>query len=662
MFFRPSFRQALLCFAVAMLCSAPAFADWRPIDPADLALKHSKTDPNADVEAMFREVYISNEQHGASYAQNVVREYVRLKVFTDRGKDFAHVQLPYFDKQHIYDVQGRTIHPDGSIVELGKDAIFSKVLEKRGYKTKVISFAMPAVEPGSIVEYRFTKNEGEMTRRYRELEVQSNYPVDELTFFIKPLSNMYVSYPTMRYFPFGCKPERGDLTREGFDVLKVKNVPAFHDEPFSPPRYSARQWILVYYEENSKSGKDQYWTSLGKDLYSAYNREIKVNGELKTIAAGIVAGAASDEEKLEKLLQYCRTELKDTGRDEIATASREESKINKNTLDTIHRKQGTAEDINYAFLALAEAAGFEARRADLADRGTIIFEPVMQSRYFLNTFDIAIKVGDKWRFYDVTNPAVPGGQLRWQEQGVYALVTDGKHPEMVQTPMLSAAENLERRLATLTLSEDGTLEGDIREMRFGNSASQWREQNRYTNDEQREQQLRDELKERFADFTLSKVKFTAMPDASRPVGIVYHIVVPGYTQRTGKRLFLRPDYFAAGFGSFFTETSRHNNIYFEYPWSEFDSVDIKLPAGFVLDHADAPSGVNAPPTCTYSIRMSFDKPNNLLHYERHLTFGGKDLLLFGKDVYPTLKKVFDIMHESDNHMLTLKAAEMAAAQ
>jgi hypothetical protein len=60
--------------------------------------------------------------------------------------------------------------------------------------------------------------------------------------------------------------------------------------------------------------------------------------------------------------------------------------------------------------------------------------------------------------------------------------------------------------------------------------------------------------------------------------------------------------------------------------------------------------------------MSLDKPNNLLHYERRLTFGGKDLLLFGKDVYPTLKKVFDIMHESDNHMLTLKAAEMAAAQ
>jgi hypothetical protein len=654
------FRRGLFSLAAAVLCAVPVLAAWQPVNPADLALKQSKLDANADAEALFREVHISNEQHGATYAQNVVSEYVRLKIFTARGKELGNVQLPYYGKEHIYDVQGRTIHADGSIVELGKDAIFSRVLEKRGYKTKVITFAMPAVEPGSIIEYRFTKNEGERTNRYQPLEVQSEYPVDELTFFLKPLSNIYVSYPAMRYLPFGCNPERGDVTRDGFDVLKIKNVPAFHQEPFSPPKYSSKQWILVYYEENSKSGKDQYWTSLGKDLYNEYGHQIKVNGELKAIATEVMAGAVTDDEKLTKLLNYCRTELKDTSRDEIATASRDEAKINKNTLDTIHRKQGTTVDINYAFLALAQAAGFDARRADLSDRSTLLFGPAMQSRYFLNSFDIAVNVGGKWQFYDVTNPAVPGGQLRWQEQGVYALVTDGKHPEMVQTPMLGAAENMERRIANLSLSEEGTLEGDIREMKFGNYASEWREHNRYTNDAQREQELRDELKERFADFSLTKVGFTASPDASKPVGVVYHIVIPNYTQRSGKRLFVRPDYFASGYGSLFTESTRYNNIYFEFPWSEFDTIEMKVPTGFVLDHADAPTGIKAPPTCVYTVQIRVDQANNALQYERRLVFGGKDLLMFDKQVYPTLKKVFDTVHESDNHILTLKAADIAA--
>jgi hypothetical protein len=128
-------------------------ADWHPVDPADLALKQSKTDPNADAEGLFREVRIANEQHGVNYANNTVSEYVRIKIFTERGKDFANVQIPYFLHSNIFNVEGRTIHPDGSIVELSKDSIFDKVLQKRGFNIKMVSFALPAVQPGSIIAH-----------------------------------------------------------------------------------------------------------------------------------------------------------------------------------------------------------------------------------------------------------------------------------------------------------------------------------------------------------------------------------------------------------------------------------------------------------------------------------------------------------------------------
>lgn len=653
------FRLSLFCL-FATLFAVPILAEWRPVSPADLALKQSRVDPSADAEALFREIHISNEQQGVSYPRNILTEYVRIKIFTERGKELGNVQLPYYRSEIISDVQGRTIHPDGSIVELDKASIFNKILEKRDYKTKVVTFAMPAVEAGSIIEYRYRKNEGERTNRYQPVDVQTNYPVDELTLFIKPLSNIYVTYPAMRYLPFGCNPEREPATHDGFDVLKISNVPAFHDEPYSLPPFNAREWILIYYEDNSKSGKDQYWTALGKELYGEYNHQIKVNGEFKAIAEEIASGARSDEEKLNKLLRYCRTELKDTSHDEIS-ANQDESKINKNTLDTIHRKQGTTTDITYAFLALAQALGFDARRAELSDRATFLFAPAMQSRYFLNTSAAAVNVGGKWRFYDVTNPALPGGQLRWEEQGVYALIDDDKHPEMVQTPLLTAAENMKRRIAVLSLSEDGTLEGDIRVMRFGTYASEWREHNRDTNADRREDELREELKERFAEFSATKVSFSASADPANPVGAVYHIVIPHYAQRTGKRLFVQPDYFAAGYGSVFTNSVRYNHIYFEFPWSEADTVELKLPAGFELDHADAPAGINARPTCEYAVAISFDKANRLVKYERRLTFGDKGLLVFDKSIYPSLKKVFDAMHEADNHMLTLKAADLSTA-
>ncbi len=171
------FGRAVVCLAVLTFCTFPVFADWPPINPADLTLKHSRVEPNADAEALFREVHVINEQHGNGYPKSFVSEYVRLKIFTERGKEFANVQIPYFGHQIISDVQGRTIQPDGSILPLGKDSIFQKVLEKRGDKTKVVTFAMPAVEPGSIIEYKFTRDEGERINRYQPLEVQSEYPV-----------------------------------------------------------------------------------------------------------------------------------------------------------------------------------------------------------------------------------------------------------------------------------------------------------------------------------------------------------------------------------------------------------------------------------------------------------------------------------------------------
>ena len=630
-------------------------ADWRPLDPADLSRKQSRTDPNADAEALFREVRVANEQQGANHGRNQISEYVRLKIFTERGKEFGNVQIPYFRDQHVFDVQGRTIHADGSITLLAKDSIFDKVLEKRGFQTKVISFAMPAVEPGSIIEYKFTKDEGERYYIYRQLEVQSAYPVDEVTFYIKPLSNAYVSYPAMRFMPFGCTPVLAQPTRDGFNVMSVRNVPAFHDEPYSLPEYSAKQWILIYYEENDKSGKDKYWSVLGKDHYREYSEQIRVNGEMKDLAAQITAGAATGDAKLDKILEYCRSQIKDIRGDEITTAELEKVKLNRTTLDTIHRKEGTAVDINYVFIALAQAAGFDARRADLSDRATFLFGPGMQSGFFLNAFDVAVDVGGKWKFYDVTNNAVPGGRLRWQEQGVYALIDDSKKPEMVVTPMLTAQESARNRMAFLKLSDEGVLEGDVREILSGNQAIGWREENRHTNDAQREESLRAELKQRFADFELSNVKFTANPDASKPVGINYHLVVRNYAQRTGKRLFIQPNYFSAGYASRFPEATRHNAVYFEYPWVEADNVDLTVPPGFELDHPDAPAGINIPSTCTYGVKIFFEKTKNQILYRRQLAFGDKDLIVFEAKTYPSLKKVFDTMHDGDNRMLTLKA-------
>ena len=236
---------------------------------------------------------------------------------------------------------------------------------------------------------------------------------------------------------------------------------------------------------------------------------------------------------------------------------------------------------------------------------------------------------------------------------MYALITDSKQPEFVQTPMLSSEESKVLRTGTLKLSSEGVLEGDLRELHSGNRAADWRERFGKANNAEREEAVREEIKHRFADFDLTEIKVSNPVDLKLPIGFTYHIVVRGYAQRTGKRLFVLPNFFAAGYGARFNDSERTQAVYFEYPWSEIDAVDIQLPEGYKLDHPDAPLGTDFAPVGFYSTKLSISK-SNVLIYRRDLKFGTDKILVFDAKVYPTLKKIFDNIHKGDNHLITLK--------
>jgi hypothetical protein len=130
--------------------------------------------------------------------------------------------------------------------------------------------------------------------------------------------------------------------------------------------------------------------------------------------------------------------------------------------------------------------------------------------------------------------------------------------------------------------------------------------------------------------------------------------VPGYAQRTGKRLFFQPGFFAKGIDALFSAGTRKYPIYFHFPWAEEDDVTISLPKGFAPDNADRPAPISAGAVSKYEVKMGITKDNATLKYNRTFFFGGGDSILFPVETYDTLKRLFDEIHKSDNHMITLK--------
>jgi len=220
------------------------------------------------------------------------------------------------------------------------------------------------------------------------------------------------------------------------------------------------------------------------------------------------------------------------------------------------------------------------------------------------------------------------GMLGWPEQSQEALISDAKEPIWVKTGLATPDKSVEKRSGKFRLLEDGTLEGDVRIEFTGHLDFDQKEYNDDDSPTQREETLRDRVKARMSTAELSDIHIENVTDPLKPFVYAYHVRVPGYAQRTGKRLFLQPAYFEHGQTELFPASGRRQSIYFHFPWSEDDTVEITLPAGYSLDSPDAPPEIKPELTqkiSAQSIRITISQDGHTMILKRKFFFGGNDI-------------------------------------
>jgi hypothetical protein len=308
------------------------------------------------------------------------------------------------------------------------------------------------------------------------------------------------------------------------------------------------------------------------------------------------------------------------------------------------------------FGALANASGFEARVAFSGDRSKMFFDPNMTNESLIHPAAIAIKMGDDFKYFNPGTPFLPYGMLVWFEEDSWALLVGEKGDSYWRkTPLSDYTSSEEKRSAKFRLSEDGTLEGDVRIEATGQTALDYRMENYDDSAEKRISSLKDDIKGRISTAEISDVAIENVTDPSKPLVTTYKVKIPSYAQKTGKRIFLQPGFFEYGTNPVFSSSTRKYDIYFHFPWSQTDSIQIQLPAGYELDNADAPAVVeDGAKIGSDAIRMSIDNAANVLVYSRKFHFGGASTYLFPNQSYQAVKNIFDMFHQADGHTITLK--------
>lgn len=656
----PRLPVFLLGLSVFFITNLPARSmasdDWKPVDPAYFTMKEPVVEKDADAEALFWEVRIDDDPEG----DLVFNHYIRIKVFTDRGRESqSKVDIPFgnlFGREiKIRDIAARTIKPDGSIVELKNDDVFERTIVKvSGLKMKAKSFALPAVEAGSLIEYRWKEVRVRASANYIRLQFQRDIPVEQVKYSIKPLPGF-----TFRSITFHGSPTRFVKEKNGFYSTTMTDMPAVREESRMPPEDQVKTWMLVYYTQtDSNIDPEKFWPEKGKSVYDATKSLLKVNDEVKQVAASLTSDARNDEEKLQRLFEFCRNNIKNISDDAAGLTPEERKKVkeNKTPSDTLKQKMGTGADVDLLFAALATASGFDARIVLAPDRSDIFFDKSFPDDYFVEPSNIGVNLAGSWKFFNPGYNYIPFGMLRWQEEGEEVLITDPKHPVWAMTPLSPPEKSLVKRSAKLKLDAEGTVEGDVVLEYYGHFGIERKEENDNHSETEREDSLKDEVKAQLSTAELSNIKILNVTDQVKPFTYSYHLRLPGYAQRTGKRLFLQPALFQHGVGPLFSTSERKYPIYFHYPWSEEDTVDIELPAGFALDNAEQPAPFASGAISAYKPFMGVSADGRLLRFKRNFFFGGNGALLYPVETYPHLKAYFDMLQKSDNHTIALKQA------
>lgn len=658
------FMLSFLCVYASSALMVPAQdKEWRPVTPAELSAK-PVVEPDADAEAIFWEVRIDD----SSEEDLALRHYVRVKVFTERGREkYSKFDIPFTKGMKIKDLFARVIKADGTTVEIGKEDIFEReIVKKGGQKVKAKSFAVPNLEPGVIVEYRYKETIPDAGAKGMRLAFQRDIPIQNLAYYYKPFNSQKPSYQNYNF-------SDGKFVKDekGYWLATRKNVPSFREEPRMPPEDMVRPWMLItgarlqvtgvtgfaiMYTVKDPSNPASYWGSVGAENAPLVKFMTKSSGEIKKAAADITAGATTPDEKLRKIYEFCQTQIRNTTFDTTLTEEDRRKLPQVNSIgDVLKRKSGSSQFVDMLFGALATAAGFEARIAFTGNRSEMFFKPEMTNEALIHPAAIGVKVGEEWKFFNPGVSYLPYGMLVWYEEDTWALLVGEKQFSWQMTPLSDYKKSQAKREAKLKLLEDGTLEGDVRVELGGHPAISYRLDNWDESADKRVENLKESLKTRYSTAEISDVKIENVTDSSKPLIHQYKVRIPSYAQKTGKRLFLQPGFFEYGAEPLFSSATRKYDIFFQYPWSESDTIHIDLPAGYALDNADAPGTLtDAMKIGSLNITMAHNATANSLVYNRQFHFGGGGNILFDAGSYQPLKNLFDGFQKAESHTITLR--------
>lgn len=563
----------------ALLSTALIAADelqFKTATPAELAMKDVAIAPGASA-VILDWMQRTDDQNQRTY------EYVRIKVLKDEGKKYGDISITHVPLlTNIEKIKARVTKPDGSVVPFtGK--VYDKVVFKAG-GVRLVSktFTLPDVQAGSILEYSYEQGFRNNLIFDTFFKVQRELPVLHETLWLRPYTmGGYSTFFIYKGLPEGKKPiKNGDH----FD-MELENIPAFEEEPFSPPEGWVKPTVIFYYASHETPTAEAFWKHTAKSYGESVEGFLNERGGVREEAQKAIAGANTPEEKLRKL--YARAQQVRNLSFEPQKTEQEERELRdiKSSVDVLKNNYGWRDDINRFFVTMARSAGFEAYVVRIGDRSDWFLSKRLPLGTQINNEVALVNLDGKELLLDPATPFAPFGMLSWEKTNVSGIkvVKKSDGPQWMEIPQDPPEKAQLQRVAKLHLDGE-VLKGHVTLTYSGHEAMAVRREQHNHDDATAKKNIEDDVKGWFFNgSTVKLTKLDGLRGAEGPLVAELDVELPSTGAVTGSRALVPLAVFSAASKSPLSSERRKNDLYFHHQYRIDDDVTLDVPAGYNVE-------------------------------------------------------------------------------
>jgi hypothetical protein len=637
----------ILIFLSAALLSKPLATsmsgdDWLPIDPADLKMTSEPKAPGAPAIYLYRQV--DRDDQGGRESQ-----YYRIKIFTEEGRKQADVEIPFLKEvDQVNSIKARTIRPDGSVANFDGKVYEKTIVKARGVKYLAKTFTLPDVQLGSIIEYKYIHSWPNELIYDSHWTISSDLFTKRAKFTLKPYQNF-----TLRWSSRNLPPGSPQAVNEHSAIhLDINDIAAFQVEDYMPPEDELKARVnFVYSQDNDEKEPEKFWKKEGKKRFERADSFLNKKKPMEQAVATIISPSDSADVKLHKV--YARVQqVRNLSFEQEKTEKerqREKQKELNNVEDVWKAGYADGSQINYLFIALCRAAGFEAYSVLVSRRDSYFFQPGLMNPGELNDNVVLVKSEGKELYFDPGTQFTPFGLLPWAETFVRGLKLDKDGGAWIQTPLPDSSASRVSRVADLRMDDRGGLQGKLIVTYTGLEALRRRLEERNEDDADKKKFLEDGVKECVP--VVSDVALTNQPDwksSSDSFVAVFDFKTEGWASPAGRQALIPVGLFGAPEKHLFEHADRVHPVYFEFPTEVRDDITINMPLNWLVKALPVEQNQNSK-VIVYTMKVEDQKGTE--HISRVLKL---DILHLDVKYYGALRNFYQGVKSGDEEQIVVQ--------